>query len=139
MLAQIELSPARPTLLPSSQRPCQPSASGPRLRTLRQVSDKDIKTAGHLGSSAVLAPVIWPSGNSIRGDHSSYKGDKVLGCVCLPSPFTSLNDSVSRNDNGGKRADGKRNNQVLVALARRHYNVQLRDETVYQERVTLAA
>ena len=47
-------------------------------RILTEVAGRDFTTAGHLASYAGLSPVTWRSGSSIRGDHSSRRGDKVL-------------------------------------------------------------
>ncbi|WP_205164133.1 IS110 family transposase [Arthrobacter roseus] len=111
-------------------------------RILTEVTGKDFKTAGHLGSYAGLAPVTWRSGTSIRGDHSSRRGNKILKRALFLSAFASLHDPVCRAYYDRKRAEGKRHNQAVIALARRRCNVlfaMLRDGTIYQERVALAA
>jgi transposase len=58
-------------------------------RILTEVVGKDFATAGHLASYAGLSPVTWRSGSSIRGDHSSRRGEQgpQTGPVPLkPSP-----------------------------------------------------
>lgn len=103
-------------------------------RIITEVIGKDFKTAGHLGSYAGLAPVTWRSGTSIRGDHPSRKGNKVLKRAFFLSAFAALKDPVSRAYYDRKRAEGKRHNQALIALARRRCDVlfaMLRDGTLY--------
>ncbi|MGP5073875.1 IS110 family transposase [Arthrobacter rhombi] len=111
-------------------------------RILTEVVGKDFQTAGHLASYAGLAPVTWRSGTSIRGDHPSRKGNKVLKRALFLSAFASLHDPISRTYYDRKRAEGKKHNQALIALARRRCNVlfaMLRDGTIYQKHVALAA
>lgn len=108
-----------------------------QARILTEVSGKDFATAGHLASYAGLAPVTWRSGTSIRGDHSSRKGNKILKRALFLSAFASLKcrDNVSRTYYDKKRAEGKKHNQAVIALARRRCNVlfaMLRDSTVYE-------
>jgi hypothetical protein len=66
-----------------------------------------------------LAPVTWRFGTSIRGDHPSRKGNKVLKRALLLSAFAALKGPSSRAYCDRKRAEGKRPNQALIALARR--------------------
>jgi transposase len=104
-------------------------------RVITEVVGKEFKTAGHLGSYSGLAPVTWRSGTSIRGDHSSKKGNKILKRAFFLSAFASLKDPVSREYYDRKRAEGKRHNQALIALARRRCDVlfaMLRDGTFYE-------
>lgn len=104
-------------------------------RILTEITGKSFRTAGHLGSYAGLAPVTWRSGTSIRGDHSSRKGNKILKRALFLSAFASLKDPASRAYYDRKRAEGKRHNQAVIALARRRCNVlfaMLRDGTLYQ-------
>lgn len=111
-------------------------------RILTEVIGKDFQTAGHLASYAGLAPVTWRSGTSIRGDHPSRKGNKVLKRALFLSAFASLHDPVSRTYYDRKRSEGKKHNQAVIALARRRCNVlfaMLRDGTIYQEPLALAA
>lgn len=108
-----------------------------QARILTEVTGKDFATPGHLASYAGLAPVTWRSGTSIRGDHSSRRGNKILKRTLFLSAFASLKckDQVSRNYYDKKRAEGKKHNQAVIALARRRCNVlfaMLRDGTLYQ-------
>jgi transposase len=104
-------------------------------RIITEVVGKEFASAGHLGSYSGLAPVTWRSGTSIRGDHSSKKGNKILKRAFFLSAFAALKDPVSRAYYDRKRAEGKRHNQALIALARRRCDVlfaMLRDGTLYQ-------
>ena len=47
-------------------------------RLLTEVSGKDFATADHLAAYAGLNPVTGRSGSSIRGEHPSRRGNKVL-------------------------------------------------------------
>ncbi|WP_068495037.1 IS110 family transposase, partial [Pseudoclavibacter helvolus] len=47
-------------------------------RLLTEVAGKQFATAGHLASYAGLAPVTRRSGSSIRGEHASRRGNKIL-------------------------------------------------------------
>ncbi|GAC1457039.1 MAG: IS110 family transposase [Pseudarthrobacter sp.] len=103
-------------------------------RIITEVAGKEFKTAGHLASYAGLAPVTWRSGTSIRGDHPSKKGNKSLKRAFFLSAFAALKDPLSRAYYDRKRAEGKRHNQALIALARRRCDVlfaMLRDGTLY--------
>lgn len=111
-------------------------------RIITEVAGKEFKTAGHLGSYAGLAPVTWRSGTSIRGDHSSKKGNKILKRAFFLSAFAALKDPVSRAYYDRKRAQGKRHNQALIALARRRCDVlfaMLRDGVLYEAPAVKAA
>ena len=92
-------------------------------RILTEVVGKDFESAGHLASYAGLAPVTWRSGTSIRGDHSSRRGNKILKRVLFLSAFAALKDPLSRAYYDKKRAEHKKHNQALIALARRRCNV----------------
>ncbi|GAB3249168.1 IS110-like element ISSfl4 family transposase [Arthrobacter pigmenti] len=111
-------------------------------RILTEVVGKDFKTAGHLASYAGLAPVTWRSGTSIRGDHPSRKGNKVLKRALFLSAFAALKHDESRAYYDRKRAEGKRHNQALIALARRRCDVlfaMLRDGALYDTPTAKAA
>ncbi|WP_282859927.1 IS110 family transposase [Pseudoclavibacter helvolus] len=104
-------------------------------RLLTEVAGKQFATAGHLASYAGLAPVTRRSGSSIRGEHASRRGNKILKRALFLSAFAALEDPVSRTYYDRKRAQGKRHNQALIALARRRCDVfyaMLRDGTIYQ-------
>ncbi len=133
MLTQVEaLVEAHPLHLVLTSMP----AVGVRTeaRIITEVAGKEFKTAGHLASYAGLAPVTWRSGTSIRGDHPSKKGNKSLKRAFFLSAFAALKDPLSRAYYDRKRAEGKRHNQALIALARRRCDVlfaMLRDGTLY--------
>jgi transposase len=81
--------------------------------------------------------VTWRSGTSIRGDHPSRKGNKILKRALFLSAFAALKDPLSRAYYDRKRAQGKRHNQALIALARRRCDTlyaMLRDGTFYEPR-----
>lgn len=111
-------------------------------RLLTEVSGKGFATAGHLAAYAGLAPVTRRSGSSIRGEHPSRRGNKILKRALFLSAFAALRDPVSRAYYDRKMAQGKRHNQALIALARRRCDVlfaMLRDGTLYDAGHALAA
>ena len=111
-------------------------------RLITELSGKDFASAGHLAAYAGLAPVTRRSGSSIRGEHSSRRGNKTLKRVLYLSAFAALGDPTSRAYYERKKAQGKRHNQALIALARRRCDVlyaMMRDGTLYQEPVANAA
>lgn len=104
-------------------------------RLLTEVTTKTFPSAGHLASYAGLAPVTRRSGTSIRGEHPSRRGNKILKRTMFLSAFAALRDPESRAYYDRKIAQGKRHNQALIALARRRSDVlfaMLRDGTLYQ-------
>jgi len=111
-------------------------------RLLTEIAGKTFPTAGHLASYAGLAPVTRRSGTSIRGEHASRGGNKTLKRALYLSAFASLRNPDSRAYYDRKKAEGKRHNQALIALARRRSDVLfaiLRDGTLYQTRSQKAA
>ena len=134
ILTQVEaLVEAHPLHLVLTSMPAVGVRTAARIIT--EVAGKEFKTAGHLASYAGLAPVTWRSGTSIRGDHPSKKGNKNLKRAFFLSAFAALKDPLSRAYYDRKRAEGKRHNQALIALARRRCDVlfaMLRDGTFYQ-------
>ncbi|MCV7614128.1 transposase, partial [Micrococcus sp. NPDC055215] len=105
-------------------------------RILTEVVGKDFVDAGHLASYAGIAPVTRRSGTSIRGEHVARGGNKRLKRALFLSAFASLSHPPSRAYYDRKRAQGKRHNQALIALARRRTDVlyaMLRDGTLYQD------
>ena len=111
-------------------------------RLLTEVTGKHFETAGHLASYAGFAPVTRRSGSSIRGEHPSRRGNKILKRTLFLSAFAALSDPVSRRYYDRKIAQGKRHNQALIALARRRCDVlyaMLRDGTLYDTEHQLAA
>ncbi|MDE0547681.1 IS110 family transposase [Microbacterium sp. C7(2022)] len=131
------------------QHPLQPvltSMPGVGVRTaarlLTEVTTKTFPTPGHLAAYAGLAPVTRRSGTSIRGEHPSRRGNKILKRAMFLSAFAALRDPESRAYYDRKIAQGKRHNQALIALARRRSDVlfaMLRDGTLYQSRPTKPA
>jgi transposase len=111
-------------------------------RILTEVVGKDFPTAGHLASYAGLAPVTRRSGTSIRGEHPPRGGNKVLKRSLFLSAFAALNDPVSRAYYDRKRAQQKKHNEALIALARRRVDVlyaMLRDNKPYANPTPAAA
>lgn len=111
-------------------------------RILTEVVGKDFKDAAHLASYAGIAPVTRRSGTSIRGEHAPRGGNKRLKRALFLSAFASLNHPPSRDYYDRKRAQGKRHNQAVIALARRRCDVlfaMLRDGTLYQPPTASAA
>lgn len=111
-------------------------------RILTEVVGKDFKTAAHLASYAGIAPVTRQSGSSIRGETASRRGNKILKRALFLSAFAALHDPDSRAYYDRKRAQGKRHNQALIALARRRSDVlfaMLRDGTFYESRPSRVA
>ena len=101
-------------------------------RILTEVVGKDFRDAGHLASYAGIAPVTRRSGTSIRGEHAPKGGNKRLKRALFLSAFASLNHPPSRAYYDRKRAQGKRHNQAIIALAHRRTDVlfaMLRDGT----------
>jgi transposase len=104
-------------------------------RLLTEVAHKAFASAAHLAAYAGLAPVTRRSGSSIRGEHPSRRGNKVLKRALFLSAFAALRDPISRDYYARKVQQGKRHNQALIALARRRCDVlfaMLRDGTFYQ-------
>ena len=111
-------------------------------RLLTEVAGKHFPTAGHLASYAGLAPVTRRSGSSIRGEHPSRRGNKLLKRALFLSAFAALRDPLSRAYYDRKIAQGKRHNEALIALARRRCDVlhaMLRDGTLYHPPVRQTA
>ncbi|MBA5690741.1 IS110 family transposase [Rugamonas apoptosis] len=103
-------------------------------RLLTEVAAKAFASAAHLAAYAGLAPVTRRSGSSIRGEHPSRRGNKVLKRALFLSAFAALRDPVSRAYYARKIGQGKRHNQALIALARRRCDViyaMMRDGTLY--------
>lgn len=103
-------------------------------RLLTEVAAKAFASAAHLAAYAGLAPVTRRSGSSIRGEHPSRRGNKVLKRALFLSAFAALRDPISRAYYARKIGQGKRHNQALIALARRRCDViyaMMRDGTLY--------
>ncbi len=112
-------------------------------RMLTEVVGKDFNSAAHLASYAGIPPEIRRSGTSIRGESPSRRGKEALKRVLFLPAFASIKgDPASRAYYDKKRAEGKRHNQTLIALARRRSDVifaMLRDDTFYESRPTQLA
>lgn len=86
-------------------------------RLLTEISGKEFATAGHLAAYADFALVTRRSGSSIRGEHPSRRGNKILKRALFLSAFAALRDPASRAYYDRKIAQGKRQDQALIALA----------------------
>ena len=105
-------------------------------RILTEVTGKHFASAAHLASYAGIAPVTRRSGTSIRGEHPSRRGNKKLKRALFLSAFAALHHPASRAYYDRKRAEGRRHNQAIIALARRRSDVlfaMLRDGTLYED------
>ena len=105
-------------------------------RILTEITGKYFASAAHLASYAGIAPVTRRSGTSIRGEHPSRRGNKKLKRALFLSAFAALHHPPSRAYYDRKRAEGKRHNQAIIALARRRSDVlfaMLRDGTLYED------
>ncbi|MCA1495073.1 IS110 family transposase [Ensifer sp. NBAIM29] len=85
-------------------------------------SARRFRSADALAAAAGLTPVLRQSGKS-RTVRRSTGGDKTLKRVFFQSAFNALTDPESRAFYDRKRAEGKRHNQAVIALARRRVNV----------------
>ena len=111
-------------------------------RLLTEVTPRPFASSAHLAAYAGLAPVTRRSGSSIRGEHPSRRGNKVLKRTLFLSAFAALRDPVSRAYYERKIQQGKRHNQALIALARRRCDVlfaMLRDGAFYHATPTANA
>lgn len=82
------------------------------------------------------------SGSSIRGEHPSRRGNKVLKRALFLSAFTALRDPISGAYYSRKIQQGKCHKQALIALARRRCDIlfaMLRDDTFYQPKAAPSA
>ncbi len=111
-------------------------------RLLTEVTTRPFASSAHLAAYAGLAPVTRRSGSSIRGEHPSRRGNKILKRTLFLSAFAALRDPVSRAYYERKIQQGKRHNQALIALARRRCDVlfaMLRDGAFYHATPTANA
>lgn len=88
-----------------------------------------------LASYAGLAPSTRHSGTSNWSERVSHSGNKHLKRASFLSAFASIrSDLTSRKYYERKRAQGKRHNQALIALAHRRLMVlfaMIRDGSLY--------
>uniref|UniRef100_UPI003F4988C5 transposase n=1 Tax=Ensifer adhaerens TaxID=106592 RepID=UPI003F4988C5 len=80
------------------------------------------RSADALAAAAGLTPVLRQSGKS-RTVRRSTGGNKTVKRVFFQSAFNALADPESRAFYDRIRAEGKRHNQAVIALARRRVNV----------------
>ena len=103
-------------------------------RLLTEVVSRDFPSAAHLAAYAGLAPVTRRSGISVRGEHVSRRGNRVLKRAMFLTAFAALRNPESRVYYDAKIAQGKRHNQALLALAHRRCSVlfaMIRDNRPY--------
>ena len=80
------------------------------------------RSADGLAAAAGLTPVLRQSGKSYAIRRANG-GDKALKRVFFKSAFVALSHPESKAFYDRKRAEGKRHNQAVIALARRRINV----------------
>ncbi|NRP50612.1 hypothetical protein XMV201_002382 [Aliiroseovarius sp. xm-v-201] len=80
------------------------------------------RSADGLAAAAGLTPVLRQSGKSYAIRRANG-GDKALKRVFFQSAFVALSHPESKAFYDRKRAEGKRHNQAVIALARRRINV----------------
>ncbi|MFC8302297.1 IS110 family transposase [Specibacter sp. NPDC057265] len=127
--------------------PVLTSMPGVAVRTaaiiIAEISGKTFTNAAALASYAGLAPTTRQSGTSIKSERVSHSGNKRLKRALFLSAFASIRfDPTSRSYYDRKRAQGKRHNQALIALAHRRLTVlfaMLRDGTLYDVPMLKAA
>ena len=94
-------------------------------------------SADHLAGYAGLAPAPHDSGYRTGNLHRPQRYNRQLQRVFYTSAMISIQHSpASKAYYNGKRAQGKRHTQAVIALARRRVNVlwaMLRDHQPYQE------
>ncbi len=97
-------------------------------------------SADHLAAYAGLVPASRDSGKRVGNHRRMRGGNRLLKKVLYQSAFSSLrNTPASRAFYERKRAEGKRHQQALIALARRRVNVlwaMLRDGTKFRLPIT---
>ena len=128
--AMVEAHPLYPVLT---------SMPGVAVRTaaiiIAETSGKTFTSAAALSSYAGLAPTTRQSGTSIKSERVSHSGNKRLKRALFLSAFASIRyDTTSRAYYDRKRAQGKRHNQALIALAHRRLSVlfaMIRDGSLY--------
>lgn len=105
-------------------------------RILAEIGDASaFPTSAHLAAYAGLAPVTRRSGSSIRGEVPPRRGNRLLKHASSLAAFASLANPPSRAYYDRKVTEGKRHNQALICLARRHCDVifaMLKNGTFYQ-------
>lgn len=109
-----------------------PSTGKPHMEALHHSGEPH---AVALASYVGFTPWTRQSGNSIRSETVSHHVNKRLKRELFLSAFASLrSDEISRAQYARKRANGKRHNQAVIALAHRRPIViyaMMRDGTNY--------
>ena len=104
---------------------------------IAELSGKHFENAAALASYAGLAPTTRQSGTSIRSERVSHSGNKRLKRALFLSAFATIrSDAISRASYDRKRAQGKRHNQAIIALAHRRLGVlyaMIRDGSLYDQ------
>ncbi len=111
-------------------------------RLLTTIGDASgFQTPDHLAAYAGLAPVTRQSGSSLNNQRQARRGNRTVKNVFFYAARTSsVSDPTSRSYYQRKRAEGKRHNGALIALARRKVTVlhaMLRTQTPYQRPETI--
>lgn len=99
------------------------------------------QSADALAAAAGLTPVLRQSGKS-RAVRRSSGGDRALKRVFFQSAFVALSHPESRAFYDRKRAEGKRHNQAVIALARRRVGVLwaiLQSRQPYRQNIKVAS
>jgi transposase len=116
---------------------------GPLLGAEFLVATGDLSafaSADDLAAYAGLVPVSRDSGKRTGNHRRMRGGNRLLKKVLYQSAFSSLRTTpTSRAFYDRKRAEGKRHQQALIALARRRVNVlwaMLRDGTKFRPPIT---
>jgi len=104
------------------------SMPGVAVRTaaiiIAETSGKTFASAAALASYAGLLPTTRQSGTLIKPERVSHSGNNRLKRALFLSAFASIRfDQTSRAYCDRKRAQGKRHNQTLIALAHRRLTV----------------
>lgn len=102
---------------------------------IAETSGKTFTSTAALASYAGLAPITRQSGTSIKSERVSHSGNKRLKRALFLSAFASIRfDPSSRDYYDRRRAQGKRHNQALIALAHQRLTVlfaMIRDGSLY--------
>ena len=107
-------------------------------RILTEVTSKLFASAAHLASSAGIAPVTRRSGTRSGDSTRAGAATRNPNGSCSFRPFGALHRRASRAYYPRKRAESKRHNQALIALAHCGPDVlfaMLRDGTLYEDPV----
>ena len=81
-------------------------------RLLTEVTSRPFASAAHLAAHAGLAPVTRRAHRSIRGEHPSRRGNKILKRTTFLSAFAALRDPISQAYHDRKIRQGNWHNQT---------------------------